>query len=105
MPDSPSINTARVVVNQSNITSTGGASGSESSSVVDSDAARVVVRRSPAGLELVSLDVKPGWVESARSQTAQELLLRYVSGTSAVDIKVWSNGAGISSSVSSSADR
>ena len=106
MPDPPSINTARVVVNQSNtVSSSGGSSSASSDSVVDSDAARLVVHQASAGLEIVSLDVKPGWAETSRSASPNELVLRYVSGTSAVDIRVWSNGPGISTSVSSSSDR
>ena len=101
MPDPPSIDTARVVVKQSNTASSSG--GSES--VVESDAARLVVHQSAGAIEIVSLDVKPGWVESARTQSPQELALRYVSGSSAVDITVRSNGAGVSSSVITSADR
>ncbi len=106
MPDPPSINTARVVINQSNVAVSGsGGSTSSSRSVVDSDAARLVVQQGASGLEIASLDVKPGWTEAARAQTPSEITLRYLSGSSAVDIKIWSNGAGISSSVSSSADR
>ena len=110
MPDLPSINTARVVVNQSNIVNTGGSNSESSSSgssesIVDSDAARLVVHRSLGGLAIVSLDVKPGWEETTRSESPEELVFRYVSGSSTVDIRVWSNGSGISSSVSSSFDR
>jgi hypothetical protein len=107
-----SINTARVVVNQSNVAvNTGGvssgSSGSASSagSVVESDAAVVVVQRTPAGLEIVSLDVRPGWTEAVRSQTPDRLTLRYVLGASAVDISVWASGSGVASSVVASFDR
>ncbi len=106
MPNPPSINTARVVINQSNVVNSGGGgSASSSHSVIDSDAAHLVIQQGAVGLEIASLDVKPGWTESARAQTANEITLRYLSGSSAVDIKIWSNGAGISSSVSTSADR
>ncbi len=106
MSNPPSINTARVVINQSNVANSGGGgSASSSHSVIDSDAAHLVVQQGAAGLEIASLDVKPGWTEAARAQTPNEITLRYLSGSSAVDIKIWSNGAGISSSVSTSADR
>jgi hypothetical protein len=65
----------------------------------------LVVQETPSGLEVVSLDVRPGWVEAARSHTPQRLSLRYVLGTSAVDITVWADGSGLASSVSSSFDR
>jgi hypothetical protein len=106
--DPVSIHTARVVVNQSNVVNTGGSSGSSTSSarsVVESEAAVLVVQQSLSGLEIVSLDVRPGWVEAARSDSPERLTLRYVLGTAAVDISVWSNGSGIASSVSSGFDR
>jgi hypothetical protein len=106
VPDEVSINVARVVVNQSNVAvNTGGSSTSSARSVVESDAAVLVVRESPLGIEVVSLEVRPGWVEAARSHTPQRLTLRYVLGTTAVDISVWANGSGLASSVSSSFDR
>ena len=103
MPE-PSIGTARVVVNQSNTAVQTGASSS-SRSVVDSEAAHLVVQQGSAGLEIASLDVTPGWTEAARAESPTEITLRYVLGSSAVDFKIWSNGAGISSSVSASSDR
>jgi hypothetical protein len=110
VPDAVSINAARVVVNQSvnqsNVAvNTGGSSSSSARSVVKSDAAVLVVQGSPSGIEVVSLEVRPGWVEAARSQTSDRLTLRYVLGTAAVDISVWANGSGLASSVSSSFDR
>ena len=106
VPDAVSINAARVVVNQSNVAvNTGGSSSSSARSVVESDAAVLVVQGSPSGIEVVSLEVRPGWVEAARSQTPDRLSLRYVLGTAAVDISVWANGSGLASSVSSSFDR
>ena len=60
VPDAVSINSARVIVNQSNVVSTGGGTGSSASSVVDSDAARVAVRLGANGIEIASLDVHPG---------------------------------------------
>ena len=105
MPDAVAINTARVVVNQSNVVSTVGSSGSSVSSVVDGNAAHIVVRLGASGIEIVSLDVHPGWTEKSRSQSAQQLVLQYVSGSSSVDITLTSNGRSISSSVVSSADR
>ena len=66
VPDAVSINTARVIVNQSNVVSTGGGTGSSASSVVDSDAARVAVRLGASGIEIASLDVHPGWTEASR---------------------------------------
>lgn len=105
VPDAVSINTARVIVNQSNVVSTGGGTGSSASSVVDSDAARVAVRLGASGIEIASLDVHPGWTEASRSQSPQQLLLRYVSGASVVDITLTSNGTSISSSVVASSDR
>ncbi len=104
MPDAIAINTARVVVNQSNVVSTGGATGSSTGSVIESDAVRLVVRLGASGIEIASLDVHPGWTEASRSESPQQLLLRYVSGSSAVDIKLTSNGRSISSSVVASAD-
>jgi hypothetical protein len=105
VPDAVSINSARVIVNQSNVVSTGGGTGSSASSVVDSDAARVAVRLGANGIEIASLDVHPGWTEASRSQSPQQLLLRYVSGASVVDITLTSNGTSISSSVVASSDR
>jgi len=103
--DPVSINTARVVVNQSNVVNTGGSTSSAARSIVQSEAAVLVVQQSPSGLEIVSLDVRPGWVEAARSDTRERLTLRYVLGTAVVDINVWSTGGGISSSVRSGFDR
>jgi len=104
LPEPPSIDTARVVVNQSNVAvNTGGSSASRS--VVDSAAARLEVQQGATGLELASLDVKPGWSEAARAESPTEITLRYVLGSSSVDIRIWSEGAGISSSVSASSDR
>jgi hypothetical protein len=101
-----SINAARVVVNQSNVAvNTGGSSSSSARSVVESDAAVLVVQGSSTGIEVVSLEVRPGWVETTRSQTPDRLTLRYVLGTAAVDISVWASGSGLASSVSSSVDR
>ena len=91
--------------NQSNVVSTGGASGSSAGSVVDSDAVHLVARLGPAGIDIVELDVHPGWTEASRSQSPQQVALRYVSGTSVIDIKLTSNGTSISSSVISSSDR
>ena len=105
VPDAIAINTARVVVNQSNIVSTGPSRSSESRSVVDSSAAKLVVRLAGGGLEIVSVDVRPGWTEASRSQSADRLALRYVSGTSTVDITLTSNGTAIASSVVTSSDR
>lgn len=104
LPEPPSIDTARVVVNQSNVAvNTGGSSASRS--VIDSAAARLEVQQGATGLELASLDVKPGWSEAARAESPTEITLRYVLGSSSVDIRIWSSGAGISSSVSASSDR
>ena len=104
MPEPPSIDTARVVVNQSNVAvNTGGSSSSRS--IVDSAAAHLVVQQGATGLEIASLDVKPGWIEAARAESPTEITLHYVLGSSAVDIRIWANGAGISSSVSASSDR
>ena len=106
VPDAVSINAARVVVNQSNVAvNTGGSSSSSARSVVESDAAVLVVQGSSTGIEVVSLEVRPGWVETTRSQTPDRLTLRYVLGTAAVDISVWASGSGLASSVSSSVDR
>jgi hypothetical protein len=106
VPDAVSINAARVVVNQSNVAvNTGSSSSSSARSVVESDAAVLVVQGSPSGIEVVSLEVRPGWVEAARSQTPDRLTLRYVLGTTAVDISVWASGSGLASSVTSSFDR
>ena len=107
MPDDAvSINTARVVINQSNVAvDTGGSASSSARSVVESDAAVLIVQGSASGIEVVSLEVRPGWVEAARSHTPERLTLRYVLGTTAVDMSVWANGGGLSSSVSSSSDR
>jgi hypothetical protein len=105
VPDAVAINTARVIVNQSNVVSTGGATGSYAHSVVDCDAARLEVRLGVSGIEITSVDVHPGWTEASRSQSPQQLLLRYVSGASVVDITLTSNGTSISSSVIASSDR
>ena len=104
LPEPPSIDTARVVVNQSNVAVNSGGSTS-SRSVIDSAAARLEVHQGATGLEIASLDVKPGWTEAARAESPTEITLRYVLGSSSVDIRVWGNGAGISSSVSASSDR
>ena len=104
LPEPPSIDTARVVVNQSNVAVNAGGSSS-SRSIVDSAAAHLVVQQGATGLEIASLDVKPGWIEAARAESPTEITLRYVLGSSAVDIRIWANGAGISSSVSASSDR
>jgi hypothetical protein len=104
LPEPPSIDTSRVVVNQSNVAvNTGGSSSSRS--IVDSAAAHLVVQQGATGLEIASLDVKPGWIEAARAESPTEITLHYVLGSSAVDIRIWANGAGISSSVSASSDR
>jgi hypothetical protein len=103
VPEPLSIDTARVVVNQSNVAV--GSGSSSSRSIVDSSAARLVVQRDAAGLEIASLDVKPGWAEAARTESPTQITLRYVLGSSSVDIKIWADGAGISSSVASSSDR
>ena len=104
LPEPPSIDTSRVVVNQSNVAvHTGGSSSSRS--IVDSAAAHLVVQQGATGLEIASLDVKPGWIEAARAESPTEITLHYVLGSSAVDIRIWANGAGISSSVSASSDR
>ena len=104
MPELPSIDTARVVVNQSNVAvNTGGTSSSRST--VDSAAAHLEVQQGATGLEIASLDVRPGWTEAARTESPTEITLRYVLGSSAVDIRIWANGAAISSSVSASSDR
>ena len=106
VPDAVSINAARVVVNQSNVAvNTGGSSSSSARSIVESDAAVLVVQGSSTGIEVVSLEVRPGWVEAARSQTPDRLTLRYVLGTAAVDISVWASGSGLASSVSSTVER
>jgi hypothetical protein len=104
LPEPPSIDTARVVVNQSNVAvNTGGSSSSRS--IVHSAAADLVVQQGATGLEIASLELNPGWIESARAESPTEITLRYVLGSSAIDIRIWANGAGISSSVSASSDR
>lgn len=102
MRDPVAINTARLVVNQSNSTTSG---SSSATSVVDSSAAKLSVRVGPRGLEIVSLEVHPGWTEASRTQSADRLALRYVNGSAAVDIVLTSTGAGISSSVVAGSDR
>jgi hypothetical protein len=104
LPDPPSIDAARVVVNQSNVAVNAGGS-SAPRSIVDSAAVHLVVQQGATGLEIASLDVEPGWMEAARAESPTEITLRYVLGSSSVDIRIWSNGAGISSSVSASSDR